>query len=454
LLHHDVGHHHAERDGEVGQSTFVSPGGEIGFGFTVPPRASGSDVFFTIRVPVGVSWGAVGLGSIIMDRSLVLMIYLNEAGNNVTFSPRYGQGHFEPAWLDEVSVEVLDGTGIISQRDTDYMMYRARCKSGCRSWHNGFLDVTSREVEAIYAFGPSDVTLQSDDQAAPLLMHVEVGQFTIDMKRTEGASDAPLVDDEASNDGVDPEDDVRQTGMRDGGAIAHGVLMLVGTSVLLPIGVALLFKQGFAAHAAVQLAALACILAGFGVGVSMSFRYQRSRSFNSQHQILGFIVIAGLLVQPVLGYLHHRQYMRTSHRGRLSLAHRWIGRIVMLLGFLNGLLGFSMAQNYLGGKIYSALILFFGLCLLGFRVFLEMRRRQWQKRNGGAGAGLAADMDQQPSWRQNVPPGPANYNDDVPATQPSGIGLMPVSPMGNAGNLPARSNRMDLGQMQQPREFM
>jgi hypothetical protein len=243
----------------------------------VPPRSGGNDIYFTLRVPVGVSWGAVGLGSTVMARSLVLLIYLDAAGDNVTFSPRHGEGHWEPKWLDEVSVEVLDGTGIVEQNGRDYMMFRARCDEGCRSWHNGFLDVTSHEVEATYAFGPSDVVLMSDDAAAPLLMHVEVGQFTIDMKRTEGASDAPLVDNEASNDGVDPEDAARRTGMRDGGAIAHAVLMLVGTSFLLPLGVALLFWGGFAAHAVAQIAAVVFVLAGFGVGVSMSHRYQRVR---------------------------------------------------------------------------------------------------------------------------------------------------------------------------------
>lgn len=264
------------RAGEIGQSTFVSPGGQVGFGFTMPPRAAGSDVFFTLRVPVGVSWGAVGLGSTVMDRALVLLIYLNAAGDNVTLSPRYGQGHFEPAWLDEVAVQVLDGTGIVQQNGVDYMMYRARCTAGCRSWHNGFLDVSSSEVEAMYAFGPSDVALLSDAPDAPLLMHVELGRFSIDMKRTEGASDAPVVDQDASNDGVGVDLDGRRTDMRDGGAIAHAVLMLVGTTLLLPLGAALLRPgRGPVVHAAVQLAAVVFVLAGLGTGMSVSRRYQR-----------------------------------------------------------------------------------------------------------------------------------------------------------------------------------
>ena len=88
-------------------------------------------------------------------------------------------------------------------------------------------------------------------------------------------------------------------------------------------------------------------------------------------------------------------------------------------------------------------------------------------RGGGQRRGLAAAADHQhPSWRQNVPPGPGSYNDHddaqhaagplaPPRRQSSGNGPMPVSPMlGASGNLPARSNRFDLGPAQQPRDFM
>lgn len=246
----------------------------MSFGFTVPERSAGSDVFFTIRVPVGVSWGAVGLGSLIMDHSLILLIYLNEAGNNVTFSPRYGQGNFEPAFLDELEWDVLDGSGLFFQGGTQYMIFRARCKRGCRNWHNGHLDVSSREVEAVYAFGPT-MELQSDALDAPLQYHVEHGQFSIDMKRTTGASDAPVMDENSKNDGVDDTEEVRMTGLIDRKPLAHGILMIIGTSVFFPIGVAMLFRKGFATHAIIQLAGLLFMVAGFGLGISLSPWYQR-----------------------------------------------------------------------------------------------------------------------------------------------------------------------------------
>ena len=134
--------------------------------------------------------------------------------------------------------------------------------------------------------------------------------------------------------------------------------------------------------------------------------------------------------------------------------------------------GFSLAQNYLGGKVYSAILLVAGLSLIGYHVFAEIRRRQALKRNmaaaglagnGAASTGAPPGVSEQPSWRQPSEP-TANYHhdserglegDDGPPKQSAGIGLMPVSPLASGtGSVPARSNRLDLGSVQQPREFM
>ena len=63
-------------------------------------------------MPVGISWGAVGLGSEDMDGALYLMIYMNEKGDNVTFSPRLANGHYEPKYYEDMELDILPGTGI------------------------------------------------------------------------------------------------------------------------------------------------------------------------------------------------------------------------------------------------------------------------------------------------------------------------------------------------------
>lgn len=47
-----------------------------------------------------------------MQNSLIFIIYPDSTGRNVTVSPRYGQGHFEPPVAPDVNIQILDGTGV------------------------------------------------------------------------------------------------------------------------------------------------------------------------------------------------------------------------------------------------------------------------------------------------------------------------------------------------------
>lgn len=49
------------------------------------------------------------------------------------------------------------------------------------------------------------------------------------------------------------------------------------------------------------------------------------------------------LVQAPMGYIHHVNFVATGARGFWSYAHIWNGRIVMLLGIVNGGLGLDLA---------------------------------------------------------------------------------------------------------------
>jgi hypothetical protein len=65
--------------------------------------------------------------------------------------------------------------------------------------------------------------------------------------------------------------------------------------------------------------------------------------FNTSHFVVGYVVAGLFTVQPVLGILHHRQFMATSRRGAYSHVHRWLGRVAMVLGVVNGGLGLRLA---------------------------------------------------------------------------------------------------------------
>lgn len=254
---------------EVGQSTFVSPGSTVLFGLTT--LVDSSDVYVSIRVPVGTTWGAIGLGSNNMAGSLILMIYMNAAGDNVTFSPRVAYGNYEPVHFPDVQYEVLPGTGI----SNGSMTFSMRCYKSCRNWPGGYIDITDPNQKAIYAVGPEG-NVRSDDPAAPIKFHQDYGAFTIDMKRTNGIGDTPVLDANSQNEGVTmgPYKQDRS----DYAAALHGILMVFCFVGLMPFGVVIL-RVGYWVrwHALNQGLALLSVVIGASLGILISFKYQRVR---------------------------------------------------------------------------------------------------------------------------------------------------------------------------------
>lgn len=59
------------------------------------------------------------------------------------------------------------------------------------------------------------------------------------------------------------------------------------------------------------------------------------------------MVVCGLLLQPALGLLHHRYYVRGQTRPAFRYGHIWYGRLLIALGIVNGALGLnlSLASN-------------------------------------------------------------------------------------------------------------
>ncbi|PHH62480.1 hypothetical protein CDD81_7127 [Ophiocordyceps australis] len=213
----------ASADDSPGQSTFVSPSNDLGFALTVPNNGS-SDIYFSLRAHRSNSWVAVGLGSQDMKGALYLFIYPSPQGNNVTFSPRLAYGNYEPFYFDKIRWEVLPGSGI----DGEYIVFNVRCYDYCRSWpagtsNSGYIDVSSPSQKAIYALGPKEF-FRSSNPAANLKYHREYGVFTIDMKRTLGSPDAPVLNSSSRSDGTSLDSSTHAG--KDALAIVHLVFML------------------------------------------------------------------------------------------------------------------------------------------------------------------------------------------------------------------------------------
>ncbi|KAK4133699.1 hypothetical protein BT67DRAFT_366696, partial [Trichocladium antarcticum] len=104
-------------------------------------------------------------------------------------------------------------------------------------------------------------------------------------------------------------------------------------------------------HAIAQLVAICVFIAAFALGVHLVREVRlpvgdgsiMSNSSTSYHPIIGIVVLACLLFQPWLGYMHHAGFKKVQGRQIWSYLHMFNGRVFITLGIVNGGLGLWMA---------------------------------------------------------------------------------------------------------------
>jgi hypothetical protein len=391
---------------------------------------------------------------------------MNEKGDNVTFSPRSSIANYEPKHNPDFKYEVLPGTGIFD----GHMVFSGHCTSGCQNWPGGYMDVSSDNQKGCYAAGPAE-GFQSNDPAASIVYHASYGSFKIDMKRTFGHADAPVIDDTSTNSGTELDED-GGGGKWDKKSIFHGVIMVFVFIAMMPFGVVLIRVGHWVRwHAVNQTLAMIIAMGGMGLGIATSLLYQRSRSFTTPHQLIGFVVIASLMAQFTLGFLHHKAYKKTQKTTKMAPVHVWLGRIVIILATVNAFLyvkkvGFEADENELtfhsgfplARKPRRAYILA-GVVVLVFGViiFLLVGRglldRLMGKRHAPKAPEGTRGYDPEP-WRHADTGGSGAYGGyqgkrEYSPGPPQNISLMDVGSRSGSRN----EMRGDLGGEQRPREF-
>lgn len=74
------------------------------------------------------------------------------------------------------------------------------------------------------------------------------------------------------------------------------------------------------------------------------------------HAIIGIIVVGLLLLQPLLGLIHHYIYKKQGGRTVWATLHVWWGRVIVTLGIINGGLGLMLSENTTKGEIAYGII--------------------------------------------------------------------------------------------------
>lgn len=165
---------------------------------------------------------------------------------------------------------------------------------------------------------------------------------------------------------------------------AHGIIMSVAVVLLFPLGAVFIRLGGSMwGHIAVQMTALLSLIVGFGLGVKLG--NITDLLFNTSHTILGTVLLAAFLLQPLFGIAHHLQYRKHSQRTPISHVHIWYGRAILFLGVINGGLGLHLAANTKSGTIaYGIVAAVVGVVYIGLAVVWNKGRGR--KRVGEQGS--------------------------------------------------------------------
>jgi hypothetical protein len=79
--------------------------------------------------------------------------------------------------------------------------------------------------------------------------------------------------------------------------------------------------------------------------------------FVQPHFIIGFTIFGLVLLQPLFGIVHHKIIKKNGDTTVWTLVHRYLGRFLITLAFINGGLGIGLAENTTKGKfVYGVIV--------------------------------------------------------------------------------------------------
>ncbi|KAI2624861.1 putative iron reductase domain protein [Hypoxylon sp. NC1633] len=424
-------------------SVFITPTRDLAFALNVPSDST-NDLFFSLMLPTGVSWGSIGLGSDVMEGALMLLVYPSADGKNATVSARHCTGHTEPVYAPEIEIEALSGTGF----NNDTYIFNGRC-GNCRSWSDGTgkVDVVSKSQNMLYATGERGNYLKSDALDAPLKYHYNYGTFTLDMVRATGPGGVPTIDRSVNSESVGAVQGLSQEAAMDAGAVAHAVIMVLAFIGLYPLGVFVLrFGNWVRWHGINQGIAVLLTIMGSGLGFSISKHYNRSKNFNTAHQVIGILIFIFIFAQFGLGYFHHRTFKRTQQTTKLAPIHVWMGRLILVLGVVNSFLGFPLALSSQYNYVLTGLVLFIFPGMILVMLMKRFIQRRWNQRKGAAAEPNGYNME---PWQQSQ--SQATYNATAPAGQNASMpGMSSYAPPYQPQGVKAA----ELGPKQNTREYV
>ncbi|KAG8676446.1 hypothetical protein FPOAC2_02543 [Fusarium poae] len=321
--------------------------------------SSSNSLYLRLQAPTDYQWIALGTGSR-MSGSTMFVIYQDGTGN-VTLSTRKGTGHVMPTYNRMGNVKLIDGSGTSNKTMVANIHW-----SGATG-----IDLTGSNhwISAWKKGSPLDTS----DTSTDIDEHDGTGSFSVDLSKASVSGNANPFTNSSYTQNSDNAVSGGGGGEDHTGSI-HGAIMAVVFLLGFPIGSVLMPLVGkWLLHASWQIVAFIAMWVGLGVGKVAADR--GGDSFHEPHVILGTLVCILMIVQPVLGWMHHRNYVKYQRRTTISHAHIWYGRGIMIVGIINGGIGLQLSgastalivaysvvgvvvsMIYAGGAIYKMVLL-------------------------------------------------------------------------------------------------
>lgn len=160
----------------------------------------------------------------------------------------------------------------------------------------------------------------------------------------------------------------------------HGILAATAMVVLFPVGsvIVRVVPGRFAVwvHAVFQMLAWAVYVAAVGVGI-----YLFENPSTRYHPIIGLVLLVLLVVQPVVGFVHHRVFKKVQKRQVWSYLHLTLGRVGISLGIINGGLGLHLAEaSAYHKRVYGIVAGILWALWMGVAIWSEVRRLRKNKK--------------------------------------------------------------------------
>ncbi|RAH50172.1 cytochrome and DOMON domain-containing protein [Aspergillus brunneoviolaceus CBS 621.78] len=334
------------------------------YSVTVPDtttQQNGGAIYLQIRAPRSLQWVALGQGTG-MAGANIFVVYAGASATNLTLSPRLGRGHIEPQYTELANATLLPSSSLTD----DTIEANILCTNCLASWSSPSstrYPPSAPSAPFIWAYHTGD-PLPSASPQETITIHTEMGSTTLDLTKAQFSAPSP---ENATNTEFNPFNptsaSTTSTPQNHSGTslpsptktrsllIVHGTLMALAFLLCFPL-FALPIPLGVrynipALHAPLQLFTLCLVIVGLGTGVYLATTVS---TLKHAHPIIGIILVGVLvLFQPLAGYLQHRHWRREGAKSVFGYVHRWVGRGAIVLGMVNGGLGFGLAGRGMGG---------------------------------------------------------------------------------------------------------